>query len=83
MMQNLQLRCGCRSSVCSPVTCDHVYLFGNDFEDARDIYGKSMRFRFPYNDKQRIILEVNFSYTSMLKCFSGNFRSCYYLTTYC
>lgn len=58
MMQNLQLGCGCRGSVCSPVTCDHVYLFGNDFEDAKDIYGKSMRCRFPYDDKERIILEV-------------------------
>ncbi|EOA26462.1 hypothetical protein CARUB_v10022510mg [Capsella rubella] len=58
--ENLQLRCGCRSSMCSPVTCDHVYLFGNDFEDARDIYGKSMRCRFPYDDKQRIILEEGY-----------------------
>ncbi|CAH2061333.1 unnamed protein product [Thlaspi arvense] len=58
--ENLQLRCGCRGSVCSPVTCDHVYLFMNDFEEARDIYGKSMRCRFPYDDKERIILEEGY-----------------------
>ncbi|KAG2259153.1 hypothetical protein Bca52824_078447 [Brassica carinata] len=34
--------CGCRGLVCSPLTCDHVYLFGNDFEEARDVYRKSM-----------------------------------------
>ncbi|CAA7033173.1 unnamed protein product [Microthlaspi erraticum] len=58
--ENLQLKCGCWGAVCSPVTCDHVYLFGNDFEDARDIFGKSMRFRFPYDDKERIILEEGY-----------------------
>ncbi|CAH8367980.1 unnamed protein product [Eruca vesicaria subsp. sativa] len=58
--EKLQHRCGCRGSVCSPVTCDHVYLFGNDFEEARDIYGKSMRCRFPYDDKERIILEEGY-----------------------
>lgn len=60
IQQNLQLRCGCWATGCSPLTCDHVYLFGNDFEEARDIFGKSMRCRFPYDDKERIILEVNF-----------------------
>ncbi|CAN7017778.1 unnamed protein product [Brassica oleracea var. botrytis] len=58
--EKLQLRCGCPGSVCSPVTCDHVYLFGNDFEESRDIYGKSMRCRFPYDDKERIILEEGY-----------------------
>lgn len=58
--ENVQLRCGCRGSVCSPVTCDHVYLFGNDFEEAGDVYGKSMRCRFPYDDKERIILEEGY-----------------------
>ncbi|ESQ46310.1 hypothetical protein EUTSA_v10000012mg [Eutrema salsugineum] len=58
--EDLQLRCGCRGSVCSPVACDHVYLFSNDFEEARDIYGKSMRCRFPYDDKERIILEEGY-----------------------
>ncbi|XP_010429320.1 PREDICTED: histone-lysine N-methyltransferase SUVR5-like [Camelina sativa] len=73
--ENLQLRCGCRSSVCSPVTCDHVYLFNNDFEDARDIYGKPMRFRFPYDDKQRIILEEGYP---VYECndFCGCSRTC-------
>ncbi|KAJ0260394.1 Histone-lysine N-methyltransferase SUVR5 [Hirschfeldia incana] len=58
--ENVELRCGCSGSVCSPVTCDHVYLFGNDFEEARDVYGKSMRCRFPYDDKERIILEEGY-----------------------
>ncbi|KAL0756969.1 hypothetical protein Bca101_094637 [Brassica carinata] len=56
-MQKVQHWCGCRGLVCSPLTCDHVYLFGNDFEEARDVYRKSMRCRFPYDDKERIILE--------------------------
>ncbi|KAH0851697.1 hypothetical protein HID58_036101, partial [Brassica napus] len=54
--EKVQHRCVCPGSVCSPLTCDHVYLFGNDFEEARDVYGKSMRCRFPYDDKERIIL---------------------------
>ena len=56
--QSLQLGCTCSNSTCCPETCDHVYLFDNDYEDARDIYGKPMRGRFPYDDKGRIILEV-------------------------
>jgi hypothetical protein len=44
--------------MCCPETCDHVYLFDNDYEDARDIYGNSMLGRFPYDDKGRIVLEV-------------------------
>ncbi|CDY46064.1 BnaA09g41880D [Brassica napus] len=54
---HLQHRCVCPGLVCSPLTCDHVYLFGDDFEEARDVYGKSMRCRFPYDDEERIILE--------------------------
>ncbi|PKI41609.1 hypothetical protein CRG98_038009 [Punica granatum] len=37
-----QLGCACVQSVCRPEACDHVYLFDNDYEDAKDIYGKSM-----------------------------------------
>ena len=40
------------------MACDHVYLFDNDYEDAKDINGKSMKGRFPYDDNGRIILEV-------------------------
>ncbi|CAN8287794.1 unnamed protein product [Cochlearia groenlandica] len=58
--ENVQLRCGCRGTVCSPLSCDHVYLFNSDFEEARDVYGKSLRCRFPYDDKQRIILEEGY-----------------------
>lgn len=50
--------CGCAHSTCSPKGCDHVYLFDNDYEDAKDINGKSMKGRFPYDDQGRIILEV-------------------------
>ncbi|XWS41995.1 hypothetical protein CRYUN_Cryun17cG0130300 [Craigia yunnanensis] len=56
----LQLGCTCSNSTCCPETCDHVYLFDNDYEDARDIYGKPMRGRFPYDDKGRIILEEGY-----------------------
>ncbi|XP_022775257.1 histone-lysine N-methyltransferase SUVR5-like isoform X2 [Durio zibethinus] len=55
-----ELGCTCSNSTCCPETCDHVYLFDNDYEDARDIYGKPMRGRFPYDDKGRIILEEGY-----------------------
>ncbi|XP_024978042.1 histone-lysine N-methyltransferase SUVR5 [Cynara cardunculus var. scolymus] len=58
--QSLQLGCGCAHSTCSPKACDHVYLFDNDYEDAKDINGKSMKGRFPYDDKGRIILEEGY-----------------------
>ncbi|GLU13667.1 hypothetical protein SLE2022_302870 [Rubroshorea leprosula] len=58
--ESLQLGCGCSHSTCSPETCDHLYLFDNDYEDARDIYGKPMCGRFPYDDKGRIILEEGY-----------------------
>ncbi|KAK8717532.1 hypothetical protein V6N13_044795 [Hibiscus sabdariffa] len=58
--ESLQLGCTCSNSTCRPETCDHVYLFDNDYEDARDIYGKSMCGRFPYDDKGRIILEEGY-----------------------
>lgn len=57
-MQSLQLGCACTHLSCSPGMCDHVYLFDNDYEDAKDIYGKPMRGRFPYDEKRQIILEV-------------------------
>ncbi|KAK8606797.1 hypothetical protein V6N13_052554 [Hibiscus sabdariffa] len=58
--ESLQLGCTCSNSTCCSETCDHVYLFDNDYEDARDIYGKPMRGRFPYDDKGRIILEEGY-----------------------
>ncbi|KAM6564508.1 hypothetical protein CsatB_024506 [Cannabis sativa] len=58
--QSFQLGCTCPHGTCSPKTCDHVYLFDNDYDDAKDIYGKSMRGRFPYNDRGRIILEEGY-----------------------
>ncbi|XP_022751346.1 histone-lysine N-methyltransferase SUVR5-like isoform X2 [Durio zibethinus] len=58
--ESLQLGCTCSNSSCSPETCDHVYLFDSDYEDARDIYGKPMRGRFPYDDKGLIILEEGY-----------------------
>lgn len=60
VIESLQLGCACPHLLCSPGTCDHVYLFDNDYEDAKDIYGKSMHGRFPYDDKGRIILEEGY-----------------------
>ena len=58
LFQSWQLGCACLHSTCSPERCDHVYLFDNDYSDAKDIYGKPMSGRFPFNEKGRIILEV-------------------------
>ena len=58
-VQSLQLGCACTHSTCSPETCDHVYLFNIDYDNAKDIYGKPMHGRFPYDEKGRLILEVN------------------------
>ncbi|OMO56824.1 hypothetical protein CCACVL1_26247 [Corchorus capsularis] len=58
--ESMQFGCGCSNSACCPEACDHVYLFDNDYEDARDIYGKPMCGRFPYDDKGRIILEEGY-----------------------
>ncbi|XP_059645176.1 histone-lysine N-methyltransferase SUVR5 isoform X2 [Cornus florida] len=55
-----ELGCACTRSTCFPETCDHVYLFDNDYGDAKDIYGKPMRGRFPYDEKGRIILEEGY-----------------------
>ncbi|KAK6154892.1 hypothetical protein DH2020_009140 [Rehmannia glutinosa] len=55
--ESLQLGCACAHSKCSSETCDHVYLFDNDYEDAKDIHGKPMHGRFPYDERGRIILE--------------------------
>ncbi|KAG9159334.1 hypothetical protein Leryth_017962 [Lithospermum erythrorhizon] len=38
----------------------HVYLFDDDYEDAKDIYGKAMHGRFPYDERGRIILEEGY-----------------------
>ncbi|XP_029127593.1 histone-lysine N-methyltransferase SUVR5 isoform X3 [Cajanus cajan] len=58
--KSLQLGCACSYSTCCPETCDHVYLFGNDYDDAKDIFGKPMRGRFPYDENGRIILEEGY-----------------------
>ncbi|CAN0911936.1 Histone-lysine N-methyltransferase SUVR5 [Linum grandiflorum] len=58
--ESLQVGCSCPYSVCCSETCDHVYLFDNDYEDAKDIYGAPMHGRFPYDDKGRIILEEGY-----------------------
>ncbi|KHN36168.1 Histone-lysine N-methyltransferase SUVR5 [Glycine soja] len=58
--ESLQLGCACLCITCCPETCDHVYLFGNDYDDAKDIFGKPMRGRFPYDENGRIILEEGY-----------------------
>lgn len=55
-----QLGCTCTQPQCFPESCDHVYLFDNDNDDAEDIYGQPMHGRFPYDEKGRIILEEGF-----------------------
>ncbi|KAH9327214.1 hypothetical protein KI387_007392, partial [Taxus chinensis] len=55
-----QLGCTCTQPQCSPGSCDHVYLFENDNENAQDIYGKPINGRFPYDEKGRIILEKGY-----------------------
>ncbi|XP_043710754.1 histone-lysine N-methyltransferase SUVR5-like isoform X2 [Telopea speciosissima] len=59
-MESSQLGCACPSSTCYPETCDHVYLFDNDYENAEDIYSKPMHGRFPYDEKGQIILEEGY-----------------------
>ncbi|XP_057418199.1 histone-lysine N-methyltransferase SUVR5-like [Lotus japonicus] len=58
--ESLQLRCNCSFSTCCPETCNHVYLFDTDFGDAKDVFGKPMRQRFPYDENGRIILEEGY-----------------------
>ncbi|KAG9440863.1 hypothetical protein H6P81_021028 [Aristolochia fimbriata] len=55
-----QLGCACPHTNCSPETCDHVYLFDNDYESAKDILGRPMHGRFPYDEVGRIILEEGY-----------------------
>ncbi|XP_021864963.2 histone-lysine N-methyltransferase SUVR5 isoform X2 [Spinacia oleracea] len=57
---NMQLGCGCSQSICCPETCDHVYLFNNDFDHAKDLDGKLMGRKFPYDDTGRLVLEENY-----------------------
>ncbi|KAE9614368.1 putative histone-lysine N-methyltransferase transcription factor C2H2 family [Lupinus albus] len=58
--ESLQLGCACSVSTCSPERCDHVYLFDSDYDDSKDIFGKPMRGRFPYDENGRIILEEGY-----------------------
>ncbi|XP_057872607.1 histone-lysine N-methyltransferase SUVR5 isoform X1 [Cryptomeria japonica] len=67
-----QLGCTCTQPQCSPESCDHVYLFDNDNDDAEDIYGQRMHGRFPYDSKGRIILEEGYlvyECNSMCSCY--------------
>ncbi|CAM8915669.1 unnamed protein product [Rhodiola kirilowii] len=59
-LKSSQLSCGERQSSCLPSTCDQVYLFNSDYEDARDIYGKPMHGRFAYDDQRCIVLEEGY-----------------------
>lgn len=69
--ENSHLGCACPPFKCSPEKCDHVYLFDNDYENAEDINGKSMRGRFPYDEKGRIVLQQGYlvyECNSLCKC---------------
>ncbi|XP_074294329.1 histone-lysine N-methyltransferase SUVR5 isoform X1 [Silene latifolia] len=59
-MQNMHMGCGCSQAACSSETCDHVYLFNTDYENAKDIDQKLMEGRFPYDDIGRLMLEDDF-----------------------
>ncbi|KAL3833410.1 hypothetical protein ACJIZ3_008146 [Penstemon smallii] len=59
-VESSQLGCACVHSTCSAETCDHSYLFDNDYEDAKDIYGNPMHRRFAYDERGRIILEEGY-----------------------
>ncbi|KAG8384504.1 hypothetical protein BUALT_Bualt04G0124800 [Buddleja alternifolia] len=58
--ESSQLGCACAHSMCSSEACDHVYLFDNDYDDAKDINGIPMHGRFPYDERGRIILEEGY-----------------------
>nr|XP_010906908.1 histone-lysine N-methyltransferase SUVR5 isoform X1 [Elaeis guineensis] len=69
--KNSQLGCACPNLKCYPESCDHVYLFDNDYENAEDIHGKSMHGRFAYDERGRIVLEEGYlvyECNSMCKC---------------
>lgn len=76
-LQSLQLGCACSYSTCCPETCDHVYLFGTDYVDAKDVFGKPMRDRFPYDENGRIILEVKYFFVNCKLPFYPRSRSCF------
>lgn len=75
--ESLQLGCACSYSTCCPETCDHVYLFGTDYVDAKDVFGKPMRDRFPYDENGRIILEVKYFFVNCKLPFYPRSRSCF------
>lgn len=69
--KNSQLGCACPHLKCYPESCDHVYLFDNDYENAEDIHGKSMHGRFAYDERGQIMLEEGYlvyECNSMCKC---------------
>ncbi|CAI8584811.1 unnamed protein product [Vicia faba] len=55
--ESLQLRCYCSTSTCCRKTCDHIYLFDN----AKDVFGKPMSGKFPYNKNGRLMLKEGYS----------------------
>jgi hypothetical protein len=50
--------CGCVKERCSQESCDHVYLFDNDYENAIDKCGIPMLGKFAFNERGCIVLEV-------------------------
>ncbi|XP_078441821.1 histone-lysine N-methyltransferase SUVR5 isoform X2 [Wolffia australiana] len=66
-----QLGCTCLGAKCRPETCDHVYLFDNDYESAEDIDGNPMCGRFLYDETGRILVEEGclvYECNSMCSC---------------
>ncbi|KAJ1685516.1 hypothetical protein LUZ63_016906 [Rhynchospora breviuscula] len=55
-----ELGCRCVKERCSQESCDHVYLFDNDFENAMDKWGKPMLEKFTYDERGLIVLEEGY-----------------------
>ncbi|XP_078160844.1 histone-lysine N-methyltransferase SUVR5 isoform X3 [Carex rostrata] len=54
------LGCGCVKERCSQESCDHVYLFDNDYENALNKCGKPMLEKFAYDGGGLIVLEEGY-----------------------
>ncbi|XP_057416486.1 histone-lysine N-methyltransferase SUVR5-like isoform X2 [Lotus japonicus] len=58
--ESTQMQRSCSFFTFCPETCHQAYLFDNEFDDAKDVFGKPMRGRCPYDENGRIILEEGY-----------------------
>ncbi|XP_010254997.1 PREDICTED: histone-lysine N-methyltransferase SUVR5-like isoform X1 [Nelumbo nucifera] len=68
LLKSSQLGCACSHSTCYPEKCDHVYLFGNDYENAKDIYGKPIRGDFHMMNKAGLFWRRVIQFMSAIPC---------------